>query len=65
MRVTVNAGRCQGHTLCSLAAPEVFVLDDEDGHSHVTQPEVRPDQESAVRTAARTCPEQAVEVTEP
>jgi ferredoxin len=65
MHVNVNAGRCQGHTLCSLAAPEVFILDDEDGHASVADPAVKPGLENAVRTAARTCPEQAVEVSEP
>ncbi|MFV2178568.1 ferredoxin [Actinomadura sp. LOL_016] len=62
MRVAVDASRCQGHTLCALAAPDVFLLDDEDGHSSVTDPQVPSDQEEAVLMAARTCPEQAIEV---
>ena len=32
IRVRVDSARCQGHTLCNLAAPTVFSLRDEDGH---------------------------------
>ena len=33
MKVHVDPERCQGHTLCAMIAPEVFQLDDVDGHS--------------------------------
>ena len=66
MRVRVDADRCQGHTLCTIAAAEVFELDDEEGHAHVAD-ENREDPaalEKAVWTAAATCPEQAILITE-
>jgi ferredoxin len=62
MRVSVDPNRCQGHTLCTLAAPDFFVLDDIDGHSSAKTPEVPPELVEAVRTAAATCPEQAIVV---
>ena len=64
MRVSVDAGRCQGHTLCSLAAPEIFLLREEDGHASVACDLVPPDRESAVRRAAAGCPEQAIAIDE-
>jgi ferredoxin len=62
MRVRVNSDRCQGHTLCWLAAPRAFVLDDVDGHSWPTREIVAPEDEDGVAEAALSCPEQAVEV---
>ena len=64
MRVTVAPDVCQGHTLCALAAPQVFLLREDDGHSYVAQPEVPPAMEEAVRKAAATCPEGAISVEE-
>ena len=31
MKVFVDSGRCQGHTLCSMIAPDSFELNDIDG----------------------------------
>ena len=31
MKVFVDSGRCQGHTLCSMIAPDAFELSDIDG----------------------------------
>ena len=63
MLARVRAEICQGHTLCALAAPEVIMLDDEDGHASIAIPEVPVAQEDNVRTAAATCPERAIELT--
>lgn len=60
MKVWVDPERCQGHTLCSMIAPESFVLDDIDGHSSAVNETVPADQESLVREAAQSCPEQAI-----
>ena len=60
MRVSVDGTRCQGHTLCSMIAPEMFVLDDVDGHASPVTEEVPPDQEELVKEAAHSCPEQAI-----
>ena len=60
MRVYVQEDVCQGHTLCHMAAPEVFALREEDGHGYVTVTEFTPELIEAARRAAATCPEQAI-----
>ena len=62
MRVHVDAEICQGHTLCSLAAPQVFLLGEDDGHAYVPTEDVPPGLEAAVRTAVATCPEGAITI---
>ena len=64
MKVSVDADKCQGHTACAMAAPEVFGLSDDDGHSYVLLPQVPVHLEAAVRTAALNCPERAVLLSE-
>jgi ferredoxin len=64
VKVRVDDTRCQGHTLCAFAAPELFKLRDEDGHSYVENEEVPPGLEDKARAAKATCPEQAVVVEE-
>jgi ferredoxin len=60
MRVRVDGAKCQGHTLCAMNAPHVFELSDEDGHAFVTDENVAPQDEAAVRAAYESCPEGAV-----
>ncbi|MDM3975379.1 ferredoxin [Mycobacterium marseillense] len=60
MKVRVESARCQGHTLCAMIAPEVFELDDIDGHAHVRNEQVPSELRRQVREAARSCPEQAI-----
>jgi ferredoxin len=62
MRVYVDPAVCQGHTLCTLAAPQIFLLGEDDGHAYVANEEVPPELEEAVRRAAATCPEGAITV---
>jgi ferredoxin len=62
MKVRIVASLCQGHGMCILANREVFSLDDDDGHAYVTQADVPPDLEEAVRQAERGCPERAIEI---
>jgi ferredoxin len=64
VKVHVDEGRCQGHTLCQLAAPEVLKLREEDGHAYVESEQVAKGLEEAVRMAAATCPEYAIAITE-
>ncbi|MGA5544592.1 ferredoxin [Mycobacterium sp. NPDC051198] len=64
MKVSVDASRCQGHTLCAMIAPDSFELDDVDGHSSPVSDVVPADQEDAVREAAHSCPEQAILIEE-
>lgn len=60
MRVYVDEDRCQGHTLCAMAAPDVFHLRDEDGHSYVAVTDFTAEVIEAAERAASTCPEQAI-----
>lgn len=64
MRVSVDEAVCQGHTLCAMAAPEVFELRDEDGHAFVKVTEFTPEVMAAAKRAALTCPEQAIVIEE-
>jgi ferredoxin len=59
-KVSVDAARCQGHTLCNMVAPEIFELGDEDGYAYVTHETVDGDLEKLARRAAVGCPEGAI-----
>jgi ferredoxin len=52
---------CQGHARCWEICPEVFQLDEE-GISHVPDPEVPPELEGRVRQAVGNCPERAISI---
>jgi ferredoxin len=60
VKVSVDGTRCQGHTLCSMIAPDAFELDDVDGHASPVSEVVADDQEDQVAEAAHSCPEQAI-----
>jgi ferredoxin len=62
VKVHVDPERCQGHTLCSMIAPALFTLSDEDGHSTAVDGEVPAGQEAKADEAVRSCPEQAISV---
>ena len=64
MRVYVDEDICQGHTLCNLAAPDVFELRIEDGHSMARISEVPPELEESARKAQAGCPERAIVIEE-
>ncbi|OCB28986.1 ferredoxin [Mycobacterium malmoense] len=64
MKVWVDPGRCQGHTLCAMIAPEMFALSDLDGSSSAVCEIVPDGQEELVREAAHSCPEQAIVIQE-
>ena len=64
MRVRIDPDVCQGHTLCSLAAPDLFLLREDDGHAYVASEEVPAGLEDKVRKAVATCPEGAITVEE-
>ncbi|MDA8046117.1 MAG: ferredoxin [Actinomycetota bacterium] len=64
MKVHVDPDKCQGHTLCAMEAPEAFELSDFDGHSTARFETVPAGMEQAVRDAAKTCPEQAIVITD-
>ncbi len=62
MRVTVDLGACQGHGVCHMSAPDVFELDDEDGHAIVQLDPVPAELEADAQLAADSCPERAITV---
>lgn len=62
MKAKVDENKCQGHTLCAMAAPDFFLLSDIDGHATVASELVPAGQEQLVREAVGSCPEQAIAV---
>lgn len=60
MKVRVDSERCQGHTLCAMIAPDVFELDEVDGHSSAITEDVPADGQEQAREAADSCPERAI-----
>ncbi|TDC67768.1 ferredoxin [Actinomadura sp. GC306] len=60
MKVRVDSQRCQGHTLCSIIAPEVFEPSEIDGHATVIREDVPPELRAKVAEAVNTCPERAI-----
>lgn len=60
MKVHVDSNLCQGHTICSMVAPQVFKLRDEDGHAYASESEVPEDQLELAREAVHSCPERAI-----
>ena len=64
MRVHVDPDRCQGHTLCAMRAPTAFELSEIDGHATAVIDEVSAELEAHVLEAARSCPEQAIVITQ-
>jgi len=64
MRVTIDAGRCQGHGRCFTLAPDLFDSDDL-GSGVVLGDGVVPDgAEHRARLAVANCPEGAVGIEE-
>lgn len=62
MRVSVDLNVCQGHGVCHMSAPDVFALDEEDGHSIVQLDPVPAQLEDQAQLAADSCPERAITV---
>jgi Ferredoxin len=62
MKVSIDKNHCQGHTMCNMVAPELFKLDDEDGHAYVETSEVPADLEAAAVAGMNACPERAITV---
>jgi ferredoxin len=64
VKVSIDAGLCQGHGRCYDLAPEVFG-EDEDGYGQVLgDGDVPADRQDDARLAAANCPESAVAVLE-
>jgi len=61
MKVIIHKQRCVGHAVCSLAAPEVYKLND-DGYNVMDPFEVPRGLEEKARKGAQACPELAIEI---
>ena len=64
MRVHADLDLCQGHAMCEVEAPEVFVLDRETDQVRILQPEPDESQRDAVDRAVKYCPAMALSVTD-
>ena len=62
MKVEVDPQRCQGHTLCAMAAPDLFELSEIDGHATAVDANVPAGLGDSAREASRSCPEQAITI---
>jgi ferredoxin len=62
MRVAVDLAVCQGHGVCHMSAPDVFELDEDDGHAIVVSDPVAAGMEADAQLAADSCPERAISV---
>ena len=63
MRIRVDLNRCEGHTLCAMAAPTLLRLRDEDGRAEAVDRELDEAEILLAERAASSCPEQAISVT--
>ena len=63
MRVIVDDGKCHGHQMCAIAAPQVFGSDDY-GNALVLLDPVPAEFEAAARRAEANCPERAITIHE-
>lgn len=62
MKVRVIDELCQGHAMCLLACPELFRINDDDGHAYLASSDVPDEHQEGVRQAQRGCPEAAIEI---
>ncbi len=63
MKIHVDRTKCSGHTMCAIAAAELYTVDD-DGYSDVDELQVPPGLEQQARRGMLSCPERAITVTE-
>ena len=63
MRVSVDRALCESHGVCEATAPDVFEIDDDDT-MQIKQEELPESEHEAVRLAVRSCPRQALSITE-
>lgn len=61
MKIRIIKERCQGHAMCRMRAPQVFVLD-EHGYNVMDPFGVRPESEAVALEGAEACPERAIVV---
>jgi ferredoxin len=62
MKVRVDPEVCQGHGVCHMSAPDLFLLRDEDGQAYVSGEDVPAGREELAQLGADSCPERAITV---
>jgi ferredoxin len=63
MKLAVDLGRCEGHGLCTQAAPSLFEINDDGDMVVLIDGESVPaDQETSAAEAVRVCPVGALSV---
>lgn len=60
LHLTVDPDLCQGHARCYALAPQLFDIDDVDGHARALPGPVPVDLEDKAELAVRSCPERAI-----
>lgn len=60
MRVKIKPELCQGHAMCFLSCPELFRINDDDGHAYLDNEKIPEGLEEKVDQAQRGCPEGAI-----
>jgi ferredoxin len=63
MKIIVDRALCEANGVCVRAAPDVFLLDEED-HLHLLVEEATPEQRARVEKAVRDCPRRALSLSE-
>jgi ferredoxin len=64
MIVSVDMGRCTGHRMCAIAAPDVFGSDDYGNATVLVAGPLPADLEVTARRAVANCPEHAITIEE-
>lgn len=62
MKICIDYGKCQGHTMCHLIAPRVFDVGAEDGRGIARFEQVPPELEDDAQRARDSCPEEAIQI---
>ena len=62
MRIHIDTEVCQGHGVCHMSAPDLFLWRAEDGQAYVLSEEVPVELEEAASLGARSCPERAITI---
>jgi ferredoxin len=64
MKVKIDAHLCSGHGRCAKYAPNVFILDDNDGYNkdRGSEIDVAESAEDAARLGIKSCPERAITI---
>lgn len=60
MRIMLDAGKCAGFASCTILAPELFELDEDEGTAVLRRADCPADLVAGARAAMRDCPTRAI-----